>query len=155
MQNIEEQKKRLEQKKAKMQLEETRLKLKERKARTRHLIENGGLINKAGLDHLPSNALYGALLSLKDQLNDNQQIMAAWIVKGDKAFNQEQQKFTPVICKFNSEPIKDIRDSIRSLGLRWNKFRREWYGNIQNIGNLKKTIENTEHELEILEENNN
>ena len=46
MQNIEEQKKRLEQKKTRMQLEETRLKLKERKARTRHLIEKGGLVTK-------------------------------------------------------------------------------------------------------------
>ena len=69
MQNVEEQKKRLEQKKHRLSIEETKLKLKERKARTRHLIENGGLITKAGLDHLPSNALYGALLSLKKQIN--------------------------------------------------------------------------------------
>jgi hypothetical protein len=65
MQNLDEQKIKLEQKKARMQLEETRLKLKERKMRTRSLIEKGGLVTKAGLDHLPNNALYGALLSLK------------------------------------------------------------------------------------------
>ena len=142
-------------KKNRLSIEETKLKLKERKARTRHLIENGGLITKAGLDHLPSNALYGALLSLKEQINSNDQIIAAWIVKGDKAFNAEKRTSIPVICKFNSEPIKDIRDAIRSLGLRWNRFRQEWYGNIQNISALKKTIENTQHELEILEENKN
>jgi hypothetical protein len=33
--------------------------------RTRHLIEIGGLVVKAGLDHLPANTLYGALISLK------------------------------------------------------------------------------------------
>jgi len=151
MKEVKEQKKRLEQKKNKLAAEETKLKIKERKARTRHLIENGGLIAKAGLDHLPSNALYGALLSLKEQINENHQIIAAWIIKGDKAFNQEKKAFIPVICKFNSEPIKDIRNSIRSLGLRWNKFRQEWYGNIQNIDSLKKTIKDTEHELEILD----
>ncbi len=47
MQNVEEQKKKLEQKKHRLSIEETKLKLKERKARTRHLIENGGLITKA------------------------------------------------------------------------------------------------------------
>ena len=155
MKNVEEQKKKLEQKKNRLSIEETKLRLKERKARTRHLIENGGLITKAGLDHLPANALYGALLSLKEQINGNDQIIAAWIVKGDKAFNAEKRTSIPVICKFNSEPIKEIRDSIRSLGLRWNRFRQEWYGNIQNIGALKKTIEDTKYELEILEDNTN
>ena len=58
MKNVEEQKKKLEQKRNRLAAEETKLKLKERKARTRHLIENGGLITKAGLSHLPSNALY-------------------------------------------------------------------------------------------------
>jgi len=64
MQNLDEQKIKLEQKKARMQLEEARLKIKERKMRTRSLIEKGGLITKAGLDHLPSNALYAAIPNL-------------------------------------------------------------------------------------------
>ena len=55
MKNVAEQKVRLEQKKNRLIAEETRLKLKERKMRTRSLIEQGGLIVKAGLDHLPTN----------------------------------------------------------------------------------------------------
>ena len=73
MQDIEEQKVKLEQKKHRLVLEETRLRLKEQKMRTRHLIEIGGLVVKAGLDHLPANTLYGALISLNDELK-NQQI---------------------------------------------------------------------------------
>ena len=46
MQNVVEQKVRLEQKKNRLLAEETRLKLKERKMRTRHLIEVGGLVTK-------------------------------------------------------------------------------------------------------------
>lgn len=150
MKNVEEQKKKLEQKKHRLAAEETKLKLKERKARTRHLIENGGLITKAGLDYLPSNALYGALLSLKDQLDENKEIMAAWVVKGDKAFNEEQQKFTPVILTFENQPDKEITDQIRSLGLRWNKFRKEWYGTVSDIEVLNTLIQNQQHNLEIL-----
>ncbi|CAN0566717.1 unnamed protein product [Ectocarpus sp. 12 AP-2014] len=150
MKNVEEQKKKLEQKKNKLSIEETKLKLKERKARTRHLIENGGLIAKAGLDHLPSNALYGALLSLKEQINESQEIMAAWIVKGDADFNEEQQKFTPVILTFENQPDKEIRDQVRSLGLRWNKFRKEWYGTCTDLDVLNAVIKNQQHKLQIL-----
>lgn len=150
MKNVEEQKKKLEQKKNRLSIEETKLKLKERKARTRHLIENGGLITKAGLDHLPSNALYGALLSLKDQLDKNKEIMAAWGVKGDAAFNEEQQKFTPVILTFENQPDKEIRDQVRSLGLRWNKFRKEWYGTCTDLDVLNAVIKNQQHKLQIL-----
>ena len=149
MKNVEEQKKKLEQKKNRLSIEETKLKLKERKARTRHLIENGGLITKAGLDHLPSNALYGALLSLKEQINESQEIMAAWVVKGDAAFNEEQQKFTPVILTFENPPEKEIRDQIRSLGLRWNKFRKEWYGTCTDLDVLNAVIKNQQHKLEV------
>ena len=55
MQDIEEQKVILEHKKNRLIAEETRLRLKEQKMRTRHLIEIGGLVVKAGLDNLPTN----------------------------------------------------------------------------------------------------
>ena len=61
---------RLEQQKARLQLEEGRLRDAERKARTRRLIEAGGLLDKAGLLALDANALYGALLSLRDGAAD-------------------------------------------------------------------------------------
>ena len=50
MKELETQKKKLAQKKNRIAVEETRLRLKERKARTRHLIELGGLVVKAELD---------------------------------------------------------------------------------------------------------
>ena len=135
-----------------MQLEETRLKLKERKMRTRALIEQGGLITKAGLHHLPNNALYGALLSLKKDLDDNENLLSGWIVKGNSAFNKEKQDATPVILKFADEPNKDVRDFIRSHGLRYNKFRSEWYGEIKDIDDLKSSLGKIKYDLEIIED---
>jgi hypothetical protein len=114
MQDIEEQKVKLEQKKNRLIAEETRLRLKEQKMRTRHLIEIGGLVVKASLDHLPANTLYGALISLNDDLKNNDSIRSAWNVKGQTAFNKEKQDKTPVILKFETEPNSDIRDFIRS-----------------------------------------
>ena len=151
MTDIEQQKQKLQQKKARVAMEETRLKLKERKARTRHLIEIGGLVTKAGLDHLPSNALYGALLALKKDLDADDKIISSWIVKGNSAFNKEKQEKTPVICKFPDQPSKEMRDYMRSLGMRFNKFRAEWYGHINNPDDLKDKLAATEHELEIID----
>ena len=152
MQNLDEQKIKLEQKKARMQLEETRLRIKERKMRTRALIEKGGLVTKAGLDNLPTNALYGALLSIKKDLDTNENLVSGWIVKGNSAFNKEKQEATPVIFKFADEPSKDTRDFIRSYGLKYNKFRTEWYGKIKDISGLKSSLGKIKYELEIIED---
>jgi hypothetical protein len=65
IEDVAAQKIRLDQKKARVAMEETKLKLKERKMRTKDLIQQGGLITKAGLDHLPTNAQIGGLLSIK------------------------------------------------------------------------------------------
>ena len=53
-----------EQQKARLAEQEAKLKTAERKARTRRLIEAGGLVDKVGLLDLDSSTLYGALLSL-------------------------------------------------------------------------------------------
>ena len=153
MKNVEEQKKKLQQKKNRLADEETKLKLKERKARTRHLIEHGGLIAKANLAHLPSNALYGALLSLKKQMDNDQIILDSWVTYGDSAFKAEQNLFSQIILTFVTQPEKEIRTQIRSLGLRWNKFRSEWYGAVANLEALKTIIEKQPHNIEILDNN--
>ncbi|BAG40561.1 putative conjugative transfer protein TraD [Orientia tsutsugamushi str. Ikeda] len=52
MANLMQQKITLQQKKAKLIMDEVNLKIKERKMRTQRLIEMGGLVAKAKLDHL-------------------------------------------------------------------------------------------------------
>ncbi|KJV73650.1 conjugal transfer TraD family protein [Orientia tsutsugamushi str. TA716] len=52
-------------------MDEVNLKIKERKMRTRRLIEMGGLVAKANLDHLPTNTLFGAIVSLKETLTQH------------------------------------------------------------------------------------
>src|ERR1039458_10406223 len=59
-----------EQQKARLADQEAKLKDAGRKVRTRCLIEAGGLIEKTGLLDLEANALYGALLSLRDGASD-------------------------------------------------------------------------------------
>ena len=148
MQNVVEQKVRLEQKKNRLILEETRLKLKERKMRTRYLIEVGGLVTKAGLDYLPTNTLYGALLSIATSLETNQVIKDEWTKIGKTKLDQEQTNKNAVILKFEQEPSNEIRKVIRNHGLKWNKLRQEWYGYVFNINALKNDLGVTLYQIE-------
>jgi len=150
MKNVSEQKIKLEQKKNRLIAEETRLKLKERKMRTRHLIEMGGLIVKAELDYLPINTLYGALLLIATSLEKNPAIKDEWTKIGKTKLNQEQQNKTAIILKFEQEPTNEIRKIIRNHGLKWNKFRSEWYGECDDLVSLKHELANIEFKLEEL-----
>lgn len=151
MVTIEEQKQKLEQKKARMVLEEAKLKIKEEKIRTKSLIEKGGLITKANLDSLPNNALYGGLLFLKKQIETDENIISRWIVEGNKQLSKEKKSTTAVILKFPEEPNSDIRAFIRSHGLRFNSFRKEWCGNTRSLEELKNSLGKIKYELEVIE----
>jgi len=148
MQNVNDQKVKLEQKKNRLIAEETRLKLKERKMRTRHLIEVGGLVTKAGLDYLSTNTLYGALLSIATSLETNQIIKDEWTRIGKTKLDQEQTNKHAVILKFEQEPSSEIRKVIRNHSLKWNKLRQEWYGYVFNINALKNDLGATLYQIE-------
>ena len=65
-----------------------------RRERTRHLIELGGLVVKAGLVDLTDDdraALYGALLTIAGSLqgDDRDDALALWKRRGKRAFNAE------------------------------------------------------------------
>ena len=150
MQNVVDQKVRLEQKKNRLIAEETRLKLKERKMRTRHLIEVGGLVTKAGLDYLSTNTLYGALLSIASSLETNQVIKDEWTKIGKTKLDQEQTTKHAVILKFEQEPSSEIRAIVRNHGLKWNKLRCEWYGYVNDLDALKVELSPAAHNLEII-----
>ena len=66
----------------------------ERRRRTRHLIELGGLVVKAGLVNLTGDdrvLIYGALLWMADKLQSDQseQARALWLAKGKQALEAD------------------------------------------------------------------
>ncbi len=67
----------------------------ERRKRTRHLIELGGLVAKAGVVELTGDdraMIYGALLWIADKLksNEGEHARSLWAVKGKQAFEAER-----------------------------------------------------------------
>jgi len=66
----------------------------ERRKRTRHLIELGGLVVKAGIVDLTGDdraIIYGALLWMADKLKSDQgeRARALWAAKGKQAFEAD------------------------------------------------------------------
>ena len=67
----------------------------ERRKRTRHLIELGGLVVKAGIVDLTGDdrtMIYGAMIWMADKLNseDGERARELWAEKGKEAFAAEQ-----------------------------------------------------------------
>lgn len=127
--NLIEKRNQLEKKKNRLKQIEASLNVQERKRRTRRLIELGGLISKAKLDHWHSNSLFGALLAIKEKEQDKNQ-MDDWSYKGGIAFSAEKSSIpkSPVIVKFEEIPTDEMKRSLKSQGLKWNALRQEWEG---------------------------
>jgi hypothetical protein len=69
----------------------------ERRKRTRHLIELGGLVVKAGIVELTNHdrtMIFGALLWMSDKLKSDQgeHALALWAGKGKEAFGKEHNE---------------------------------------------------------------
>ena len=120
-----------EQQKAKLAEAEAKLKLDERKQRTRRLVEAGALVEKTGLLDLDSNALYGALLSLRDGADDKAQA-EKWAALGGRTFAREararDEGKEPVLLTFTTALAKDATTALRHAGFRYSKVMQHWEG---------------------------
>jgi len=135
--NLQQRKAELERQKIAIMGKEKALKETERRERTKKLIEMGGLILKAGIDTLDTNALYGALLTIKEKMNKGD-LLQQWSQKGASAFNRGGNAGVgvPLVVQFKEKPSEEARSAIRSLGLKWNVIRQEWQG-IANLEDVK------------------
>ena len=120
-----------EQQKARLAEQEAKLKDAERKARTRRLIEAGGLVEKAGLIELDANALYGALLSLSSGAAEKKQV-EQWAALGGRAFAREARQCNEgkeaLILTFPAALASEITATLRAAGFRFNKLMKHWEG---------------------------
>ena len=129
--SLAERQARLEQQRARLQREEAKVREAERKARTRRLIEAGGLVEKAGLGTLDANILYGALLEIAAKSEDAAQ-RARWEAEGGRAFEREtrarEADREPVILTLDGAQPALVTARLRELGFRWSKVLRHWEG---------------------------
>jgi hypothetical protein len=118
-----------EQQKARLAEAEAKLKVDERKQRTRRLVEAGALVEKASLLELDSNALYGALLSLRDGADDKAQV-EKWTVLGGRTFAREakarDEGKEAVLLTFSAPLSKDATTELRKASFRYSRILQHW-----------------------------
>ena len=141
-----------EQQKARLAEQEAKLKDAGRKARTRRLIEAGGLVEKTGLLDLDPNALYGALLSLRDGAGDKKQV-EQWATLGGRTFVREvrarDEGREPIVLTFPAALAKEATATLRTAGFRFNKVLQHWEGlaRIEDARQLAKDHGGTAHQV--------
>jgi hypothetical protein len=127
MKTLQTQKAKIQQAKEKLRSKERLIKLREQKLEDKRLYAVGRLARKAGLLSMEDNTLLGALLSIADQM-ENEQSVEAWNKRSEKAESTSKQESEAIIVSFKEEPSTKAKSIIKKLGLKWNKFRSEWYG---------------------------
>ncbi len=122
---------RLDQQRARLQMEENRLREAERKARTRRLIEAGGLVDKAGLLGVDSAVLYGALMQVAADARSTERV-EQWRVAGGRAFDHETKARDagrePLVLTLPAPATAPLQPQLRKAGFRWSKVLRHWEG---------------------------
>ena len=123
-------KRRAQQTAAKLSRQQAALKDVSRKERTRRLIELGGLVAKAELDHLDAATLFGALLAVKNVIAENSAILADWKRHGGSTLTAQSQADSrePLIVSFAAEPTVETRKALKALRLRWSAVMGHWEG---------------------------
>ena len=122
---------RLEQQRARLQMEENSLREAERKARTRRLIEAGGLVDKAGLLNVDSAVLYGALMQVAADARSTERV-EQWRVAGGRAFDRETKARDagrePLVLTLPAPAAAPLQAQLRKAGFRWSKVLLHWEG---------------------------
>lgn len=120
-----------EERKARLAVDDIKLAAEKRKVRNRSLFEAGGLVEKANLSGLPSNVLYGALLSLKDMTDDPEQV-ERWATLGGRAFDREaklrEAGQEAIVVTFPKLVPKPVAAALRAAGFRFNRILQHWEG---------------------------
>ena len=102
----------------------------QKKERTRRLIEIGGLVVKAGIDTLPSAALYDRFLHIAAEAKDAKAV-TLWERAGSRHFQHEEDTRVVAVAKFPNKIEPEVAATLRSIGFRWNRFLMQWEGNVQ------------------------
>ncbi|MBY0255836.1 MAG: conjugal transfer protein TraD, partial [Methylobacterium organophilum] len=101
------------------------------KARTRQLIEAGGLLDKAGLLGLDGATLYGALLAVAAEAGKEGRA-EEWRKVGGQAFEREAKARDagrePLVLTLPAPATAPVQAQLRKAGFRWSVVMRHWEG---------------------------
>lgn len=136
--------------KEKLILKERAAKEKERQKRMIALGHIGKLFVQANIDSLEKETLFGALLDIAKQAKDKHNQERWNQLAKDFYTDQNMKGKTPVIVSFKSgHPKKELKMKIAEFNLKWNRFRKEFYG-YGNPDVIKTALSGTDAKVEAM-----
>lgn len=102
---------------------------RDRKARTRELVQVGGLAAKAGLDQFTKEEKLGGFIEMTQRAEKDPGLRAAWARKAAQILNPPPPPAKRAVeVQFASRPAST--DGLKALGLKYNGIRRCWEGTV-------------------------
>ncbi len=126
--NLDKQREKLENEKQKILIKEKLFREKEKKKRVKQFYEIGGIAFKANIDRMDKETMLGAFLEISERLQKNSD-QESWKIKANQFLQTEPLKdkiaFSVV---FSSEPQREIKETLKENGFKWNRIRKEYLG---------------------------
>ncbi|MFI5343902.1 MAG: hypothetical protein ACHQUC_06750 [Chlamydiales bacterium] len=124
---VDNRKLKLLQMKEKIVLKEKMLVMKEKKKRVKQFSEIGKLAFDSNIDQLEHEILLGAFLEIASQVTEKSKI-DHWRNLARKFSKDHENERSALIILFQNPPSEEIKESLKEMKFRWNKFRGEYYG---------------------------
>ena len=133
---IEDEIKRLEEKKRKIRKREIAIKEMEKKRKDKSMVAIGKLAYQAGIADLDGDVLLGAFLEIA-LLRTDEAIRNKWLEK-TKNLSDGKVGVSSLSISFSKSPDKEVREKLKEMKFKWNDFRGEYYGygNREEMRNL-------------------
>lgn len=145
---LQEKKKKLDNQKKKLLLKEKILRDKEKKKEVLKLQEIGRLAKLANITHLNEQVLFGAFIEIAKKTSDQNQIVLWKKIASDVPQGNQNNENTKIYAiSFKEDPSLEIKESLKNMNFKWNKFRKEFYGSA-NLETLKVLLKSTEQKID-------
>lgn len=119
------QKKTLEEKKRDLEEKKKNLMNRERLSSQRKLLDVGKLALKAKITHIDADLLFGAFIEISAN-ERNSEHLTKWRENSKKM--QKEINGVRIAISFKQPPSLEVKNHLKQLNFRWNRFRGEYYG---------------------------
>jgi len=146
MQEQENKKNVVDEKKRVLKKMEKSIRDTERKISQKKINSIGKLAVKAKLDEIDLEILYGAFVDISIKISDDSYKSSCLELARKQ---QHPLNGNRVAISFNKPPSLEIKEQLKNLSFKWNRFRGEFYGTCEQT-TLSNILKDVEHKIEVI-----
>lgn len=126
--SIESEKSKIERKIEALKMRERVLEERAKRKAAKRLTAIGKLAEGVGITSLTLEELLGAFLDISEKSNRKDQLEEWRERAGRYSARQVENEAMALIVQLKDSATQEVKTVFKSLGFKWNDFRKEWYG---------------------------